>query len=330
MHPDLSTLDQAEFGLLLETHRREILAHCYRMTGSLHDAEDLAQETFLRAWHGRAGYQGRASLRAWIYRIATNACLDALAKRKRRVIPRTHAGAASDAAGPIPSAPGEILWLEPCPDELCDPASPSPESIIEARESISIAFMALLQRLPPRQRAVLILRDVLDWSAAEVSAWLGVSVAAVKSMLHRARAGLAAQGYLPPGVSPTAASPDQVAAWMRAWEEADIEAFVQMLSDDATFSMPPIPSWYQGRESIRLLASRTVFAGDAAGRWRMVPTRANAQPAFGLYRLDESAACYRAYGIQVLTLHGAEVTDVITFRVPGLVARFGLPESPGV
>lgn len=325
---NLIELGHDEFGARVERHRRELLAHCYRMTGSVQDAEDLVQETFLRAWRHRATFAGRASLRSWLYKIATNACLDALDRRPRRSIPALRE-AASSAADPIPADVLEPIWLEPFPDDLLDTEADSPEARVSARESITLAFVAALHRLPPRQRAVLILRDVLDWSANEVADLLETTVAAVKSALHRARSTLAS-GSQP--IEAGAALLDRqgqrrLEDYVSAWERADVPALLRLLKEDATFSMPPIPSWYRGRESIGTLVTKTVFRGQAAGRWRLIPTHANRQPAFGLYRCDEAVNLYRAYGIQVLTLHGSAIADVITFRNPALFARFHLPDS---
>ncbi len=322
--PDLSRVEHDRFGALVEPYRRELQVHCYRMLGAVQDAEDMVQETLLRAWRGRATFEGRASLRAWLYKIATYACLDALKQRSRRSIPRTRSAAAT-LAEPIPASIMEPIWLEPYPDEYLVSGEHSPEQYLSTRENIRLAFIAALHLLPPRQRAVLILRDVLDWQASEVAELMAMSVAAVKSALHRARSTLAVQATLPDNSEASPELTERLDAYMRAWEAADIPALIQLLTDDATFSMPPIPSWYRGRETIRDLTARTIFAGSAAGRWKLLPARANRQVAFGLYRLGETPGKYHAYGVQVLTLRDGLIADIITFRVPELVERFGLP-----
>lgn len=321
--PTLSSIDQDAFGAMTEPHRRELQAHCYRMMGSLQDAEDMVQETFLRAWRRRETFEGRASFRAWLYKIATNACLDALEKRPKKVIPLTRQGV-STMDEPIPAAVIEPIWLEPYPDEWLIQEDMNPERQLAEREHISLAFTAALHLLPPRQRAVLILRDVLDWQASEAADLLDMSVPAVKSALHRARTALA-EHYQAPANPLDEVTREQLERYMRAWEQADIDQLLTLLTEDATFSMPPIPSWYQGHDSIRRLTTSTIFSGDAKGRWHLLPTRANGQPAFGLYRYDGTA--YQGYGIQVLTVKGGLIVDMTTFRVPGLMTAFKLPTT---
>jgi RNA polymerase sigma-70 factor, ECF subfamily len=319
----LIRLSGDEFSALVEPHRRELRVHCYRMMGSLQDAEDMVQEVFLRAWQRRETYAGRATLRAWLYKIATNTCLDTLKLRQRRMIPLTRA-AALTLDEPIPVGVTDPIWLEPYPDDWLIADDHTPERYLSTREHISLAFIAALHLLPPRQRAILILRDVLELQASEVAAFLEISVAAVKSALHRARTTLAQRadaanaGH---GVATQALLDDYV----RAWETADVDLLMRLLKDDATFSMPPIPSWYQGRATIGGLVGKTIFAGDARGRWRLLPARANGQQAFGLYRLSEGG--YAAYGVTVLTADNNGIRDIITFRVPELVGMFNLPQS---
>jgi RNA polymerase sigma-70 factor (ECF subfamily) len=325
----LTGLDQQAFGATVEPHRRELQAHCYRMLGSVQDAEDMVQETFLRAWRRRETFEGRASLRAWLYKIATNTCLDALEKRPRRAVPVTRQ-AVSTMDEPIPHMVKEPIWLEPYPDDLLAAGDDNPERRYSARESITLAFVAALHLLPPRQRAVLILRDVLDWQASEVADLLDMSVPAVKSALHRARTTLAERAPTTVDVGADVldeAAQNQLEDYVRAWETADVNALLALLTDNARFSMPPIPSWYQGRESIRRLVSATVFSGDANGRWRLLPTRANHQLAFGLYRRGDANGPYNAYGIQVLTFDGGRIADITTFINPALFGYFKLPPS---
>jgi RNA polymerase sigma-70 factor (ECF subfamily) len=323
---DLQFIDHEKFAALTEPHRRELQAHCYRMMGSVHDAEDMVQETFLRAWRRRETSEGRAPLRAWLYKIATNVCLDALAKRPRLMLPITRAAAAYP-DDPIPASIHEPIWLEPYPDALLDSNEATPEGRYSTHESVTLAFIAALHLLPPRQRAVLILRDVLDWPAMETAVLLDMTVPAVKSALYRARVTLEEHYQARAGGEAFAAldpvAQQQLERYVRAWETADVDLLVSLLKAEATFSMPPIPSWYRGRAAIRTLAGRTIFAGAAHGRWRLLPTRANWQPAFGLYRRAETGA-YEAYGIQVVTFADGAIADIITFRVPALMERFGL------
>ena len=327
----LQELTPQEFSTSTEPYRRELQAHCYRMLGSVQDAEDLVQETMLRAWQRRATYAGRASVRAWLYKIATNLCLDMLAQRKRRTLPRIRQPAA-DLNDPIPVDLNEPIWLEPFPDVLLAPIETMPEHHFLARETINLAFLALLQALPPRQRAVLLLRDVLEWQASEVAELLNLTVPAVKSLLFRARRTIIENDYRTMSDMPKTQAQDAVfntlyQQYTMAWESADIDRLVALLKEDATFAMPPIPAWYQGRATIGRLVAKTVFQGDAQGRWRLLPTHANGQPAFGVYRLGDvdGVRVYQAYGIQVLTVVGQLIADIITFRVPALFPKFGLP-----
>ena len=287
----------------------------------------MVQETFLRAWRRRDTYEGRASLRAWLYKIATNVCLDALRKRPRRAVPITRQPV-STLAEPIPASIMEPIWLEPYPDDLLTPGDDNPEGRFSAQENIRLAFIAALHLLPPRQRAVLILRDVLDWQANEVAEGLDMTVAAVKSALHRARATLSDQDLAGEGEAVRTldeGSQSRLQAYVRAWETADIPALLLLLKEDATFSMPPIPSWYRGHAEIAGLTGKTIFSGEAQGRWHLLPTRANRQIAFGLYRQTEVKNVYDGYGIQVLTFGGDQIADITTFRNPALLPFFNLP-----
>ncbi len=325
------TIDEKTFGTLSEPYRRELQVHCYRMMGSVQDAEDMVQETFLRAWRRRDSYEGRASFRAWLYKIATNACLDALDKRTRRVIPFTR-GDASTLDQPIPADVNEPIWLEPFPDEWLAWDDVGPDGYYAARENITLAFITVLHLLPPRQRAVLILRDVLEWEASEVADLLGTTVGSVKSALHRARETMTAhkranlEGAAPQHLDDQRQS--LLESYVQAWQTADIKELLDLLREDAIFSMPPIPSWYQGRETIGGLVSKTIFAGQANERWRLTPTRANGQIAFGLYRRNDTQGVYTGYGIQVLTFgYDGQIADIITFRSPQLIVAFKLPAT---
>jgi RNA polymerase sigma-70 factor, ECF subfamily len=327
--------DANAFSELTEPYRRELQVHCYRILGSLHEAEDMVQETLLKAWKRLSTYEGRASFRAWLYKIATNTCLDFLDQRRSRRLLPLDVNPASDPNTSILPPAVEMTWLEPFPDEwLRDTQAADPEARYTDLESISISFMTALQFLPPRQRAVLILRDVLDFSANETADVLEITVSSANSALHRARATLA-QRYQGREVEPSASSAnDERTQWLldhfvQAWETADVEGLVALLKADAMFAMPPSPSWYQGPEAIRIFAAATVFgdggmfSGKAAGRWRLVPTRSNAMPAFALYQRDEKNE-YQAFGLLVLDYDASGLNQIISFIDPSLAVRFGL------
>jgi RNA polymerase sigma-70 factor (ECF subfamily) len=309
--------DSAEFSSATEPFRRELLAHCYRMLGSVDEAEDLVQETYLRAWRAYGGFEGRSSVRTWLYQIATNACLTATARRAGRPLP-----SGLGAPGGDPGAAAEVAWLQPIPDALVTPESADPAAITVARESLRLALIASLQHLPPRQRAVLILREVLAFPAAEVAAMLGTTTTAVKSMLQRARARL----------EEAAPSPDQVAEptepqarallgeYIAAFENADAAALEKLLRRDATLELPPSADWFSGGEAIA-----TAVAGlGSPGDWRMIATAANGQPAAAAY-LRGADGAYRAYGIVVLTVAARSIARLVVFGDPGLFGAFGLP-----
>jgi len=303
--------DSAEaFGALTDPFRRPLLVHCYRMLGSIDDAEDAVQEALARAWHGRATFRAAISLRAWLYRIATNACLDALERRRRT------------------GGTDERLGVGPLPDDLVEESAAGPESRYDAHESISLAFLTALQLLPPRQRAVLILRDVLSWRAAEVAELLELSVPAVNSALHRARTTLAAAGRDGPlpagGERPASAGKLRtiLERYVRAWETADVASLVALLRDDAVVSMPPGLTFI-GREAIGAFLAGSVFAGGI--RIRLVATRANGCPAFVVYSGTPSDEVLRAYAVVVLELAGPLVSRLSVFADGRLAARFGLP-----
>jgi len=315
-----------DFARLTDPLRPELLAHCYRMLGSVHDAEDQVQETLVRAWRSYGDFQGRASLRTWLYRIATNTCLRALENRSRRPLPAGLGGPAGDPDGPLDAARPEVPWLEPFPDALLGAESADPATIVTSRHSMRLALIAALQYLPGRQRAVLILRDVLMWRAAEVAELFGISTVAVNSVLQRARAGLQHAAPVPdeilePADADQRALLDQYAA---AFENADVTALMRLLRADAVFEMPPVPTWFAGREQIgRFLAARVL---REPGGLRMVPTAANGQPALAAY-LRGHDGLYRAYAVQVLTCTAAGVARVVSFKDPGLFATFGLPQE---
>ena len=300
-----------EFVRLTGPFRRELLTYCYRMLGSVQDAEDLVQETYLRAWRSYQGFEGRASLRTWLYRIATNACLNALRHGSRRVLPAGLGGPATDTTAVGPRDP-EIPWLEPMADEQADP-----EAIVAGRAGLRLALIAALQHLPAQQRTVLILRDVLAWPANETAEALGITPAAVHSTLQRARARL---DRLNPAIDDVTEPAEQeqrelLDRYADAFERADIPTLTRLLTEDAVWQMPPNPSWFAGRDSvIRLLANRL-----RSKRARLVPVRANGQPGFAMYLDGE------AFAVQVITLRGPAIAAVTAFHDPALVQRFGLP-----
>jgi RNA polymerase sigma-70 factor (ECF subfamily) len=321
---------QGTFQQIAEQHGKALQLHCYRMTGSLHDAEDLVQETFLRAWRGLERFEGRASMRNWLYRIATNACLNALARRKiaRRVLPESQSAPASDMPSAKPAF--EVAWLEPYPDtaleDIADSA-PGPDARYELREAVQLAFMAALQHLPARQRAVILLRDVLGWSAHETAEALETSVAAVNSILQRARATLEKhQAHAKPRVHATVADSQRTLldAYLRAWQSCDVDAFAALLIDDAILSMPPWPLWYRGRHTIASFFAWTHRPGGH-GPFRLLPTAANGQPAFAFYSRADSA--WRAHSIQLLTIEDSSISQMTSFVDASLFDAFGCPQE---
>ena len=332
--------DGEAFGQLTEPFRRELHVHCYRMLGSAADAEDLLQETLIAAWRGIAQFEGRSSLRAWLYRIATNQCLNALRGGKGRALAArqaaTGAGGSMPVAG-VPALPGpatddEPVWLEPYPDallaELAD-ATPGPEARYEARESISLAFIVAMQRLPPRQRAALILRDALGYRAAEAADILECSLDTVNGSLKRARAtlsGLVTDDALRQAPLPgSAAERNAIDQFTDAFERGDVTALVAMLTDDAWLTMPPWPLSFRGQAAAERLLAAVVFRGGTR-RFRLVPTRANGQPAFACFATDAADAGVPA-GMIVLTLAGSRVCGVTRFLDSALIPRFGVPPA---
>jgi RNA polymerase sigma-70 factor (TIGR02960 family) len=302
------------FERLVAPYRAGLEAHCYRMVGSVHDAEDLVQESLIRAWRGLGGFDGREPIRPWLYAIATNRCLTLLSGRRRRELPTDL------------EAGGEPTWLEPYPDERLDrgPETRSPEAAYVARESVELAFVAALQRLPARQRAVLLLCDVLGFSAREAAAALEVTTATVTSALQRARQRASRTHTRSQQAELAALGDDGVRAlaarYAAAWEGGDVDAIVSMLAEDARYSMPPIPQWYEGREAIRAF-----LAGPLAERWRFRPVRANGQLAFATYAWDGSS--WVPCGLDLLALRGGQVAEVVSFLDPQVYRDFGLPMS---
>lgn len=321
------------FERLAEPFRRELKLHCYRMLGSLHEADDLVQETYLRAWRSFDSFDGSGSIRAWLYQIATNACLNALASRKiaRRVLPDQQTPAAVIVQMPDGAPATDVAWLEPYPDsdlEGIADDSPNPEARYASHEAVQLAFVAAIQQLPPRQRVALLLCDVLGWAAAEAATLLGGSTASVNSALQRARETLAKR--YPDGRPLVAPRPDLAQQklldrYLQAWEGHDIDGFVALLKEDATFTMPPWLLWYVGREAI---GSFFAMAWKTCGGLRLVPTAANRQPAFAVYERTDTDPRWNAHSIHVLALEHDKVSRLTTFLGPDslrLFPAFGLP-----
>jgi RNA polymerase sigma-70 factor, ECF subfamily len=315
--------DSDEFVRLADPYRRELMAHCYRMLGSVDDAEDLVQETYLRAWRSYDGFEGRSSLRTWLYRIATSACLTAIERRGRRPLPSGLSEPSEDADVALVPGPTDVPWLQPVPDAMID----DPAAVVAARGTVRLAFVAALQHLPAKQRAVLLLRDVLAWRATEVAELLDTTTAAVNSALQRARAQLA-------DVAPTEddlaepTDPENRALldrYVTAFENKDIPAIVELFTKDAVWEMPPFIGWYQGADNIgRLIDTQCPAKGP--GDMKLIPTWANGQPAFGLYMRSPEDGVYRPFNLPVLTLDGDRVAHVASFFDTSLFATFGLPE----
>jgi RNA polymerase sigma-70 factor, ECF subfamily len=315
--------DEDAFRRLVEPHRADLHAHCYRMLGSLHDADDALQEALLRAWRALPRFGGQGLLRPWLYRIATNACLDSLARRRRRWLPIDHGPAAAPDADP--GAPlAESVWVEPYPDRQIGLADgrEAPDARYERREAVELAFIAALQHLPARQRAVLILRDVLAFSASEVAEQLGTTVASVNSALRRARTSVDEKQPEPSQQATLRSLGDAsvrriVERYIDAWERGDVHGLAALLVEDATFAMPPYAAWWRGRDVIAAFAAEPVH--------RYLPARANGQLANAAYRWDPQRGRYVAEALEVLTLEGTRVRAMTAFMTPGVFPRFGLP-----
>jgi len=321
--------DQAAFEQLVEPYQHELLVHCYRFLGSYEDAEDLLQETLLRAWRRLGSFEGRSTFRAWLYKIASNACLDALDSRKRRaqsvdLYPQGNPDAA------LPAPVQEISWVEPFPEMLID-QQPNiyPEARYEARESITLAFVAALQNLPGRQRAVLLLRDVLGWSTDEVTQILDMTSAAVNSALQRARVTMQQHWHQP--VSEPLADDllsSLLSRYVTAWEQADTNALVALLREDVALTMPPIPVWFRGLADIRKFLDGFLFNRSNAFRFHLLPARASGSPAFGVYQMDANGI-YRPAALHILTIHAGQISQIDDFLNfdERLFSKFGLPAS---
>jgi RNA polymerase sigma-70 factor (ECF subfamily) len=321
--------DEDAYAALVASHRSELLAHCYRMLGSLPDAEDALQETLLRAWRGLPRFEGRSSFRSWLYRIATNVCLKAIERRPRRVLPADHGPAAAPR-----SAPGEPLeeagWIDPFPDGAyaVEDGRASPEARYERRESIELAFTAALQHLPARQRAVLILRDVIGLSAGEVAEALDSTPASVYSALQRAHKGVDERLPARSQQATLRTLGDErlrtlVESHVDAWERGDVESLVSLLTDDVELTMPPIPTWFQGREAVAGFLAAWPLAHRRS--WRMIPVGANGQLAFGAYSRSPETGVYLPHVIEVITLRGDRISEIAAFMAPQSFEAFGLP-----
>jgi RNA polymerase sigma-70 factor, ECF subfamily len=309
--------DENAYARLLDPYRSELHAHCYRMLGSLHDAEDAVQETSLRAWRGMARFEGRSSLRSWLYTIATNTCLNQIAKRPKRVLPVDYGPAADPHGGPGEPIV-ESVWIEPYPDEALglEDGFAAPEARYEQRESVELAFIAALQLLPPNQRAVLILREVLGFSAQEVADSLDTTVASVNSALQRARKTVderlpeQSQQATLRSLGDDALS-EIVDRYVDAWERNDFETVIEMLAEDATFAMPPLATWFGGHDEIRTFLAGWPLSG--AWRWRPIRATANGQQALAFYAWDEDEQAYLPFAMNVLTMRGELISDVVAF-----------------
>jgi RNA polymerase sigma-70 factor (ECF subfamily) len=323
--------DERAFGAVVAAYRPALQAHCYRMLGSIQDAEDALQDTLLNAWRALPRFQGRSSLKSWLYRIATNACLKLLERRPKRVLAIDH-GPAAAAHEPLGAPLAESVWIEPYPDaglELVD-AMAAPDARYEQRESVELAFVAALQHISARQRAVLILRDVLGFAAKEVAETLEMTPAAVDTALQRAHKTVDERLPARSQQATLQALGDQrlraiVDGFVDAWERADVDSVVAMLAHDATIAMPPHPTWYRGRDAVAGFLRAIPLAPGV--RWRLVPVSANGQPAFGEYRWNPATERFVAEAVTVLTLEGELIADITAFRGPELLARFGLPRE---
>ncbi len=326
--------NEVEFGELIEGHRKDIVLLCYRFLGSLDEAEEAAQDTALRAWRASGSFRGEASVRTWLHRIATRACLDLIDKTARRPI-AFYGGTPSDPREPPAPPSAESRWIRPLPDSYLVEVAEDPAARYSLRESVSLAFLAAIQSLPARQRAVLILRDVLGWSAPEVAPTLDMSVAAVNSALHRARTvlrerhhgsgieGMRTEGLGDPGVR------SLVDAYVRAWDADDVHGLVAVLKEDVRLAMPPSPSWYQGAAAVVEFIDRWIFSALPPDGFRFAVTQANGQPAVGLLRRRPDGR-WTGVGIQVLTVESGAIASIAAFMDPVAVERFELTEWPRV
>ncbi len=317
--------------MLTEPHRLELLTHCYRMLGSLEDAEDQVQETFLKAWRHMDTYEGRASIRAWLYKIATNTCLDALKNHpKRKLTPGINLPV--DFPASFPPSVDRSKWIEPFPEDWLSPTESSPEARYEAHEAVSLAFLVALHVLPPRQRSVLILSDVLGWPMTEIADTMQTSLSSVTSLLHRARATMKQRKIAGMREAYRQSTPDHrtrllLDRYMRAWESADIEGIVSLLTRDATFIMPPYSVLVQGRVFIQDFINKTIFQGKAHNHWKLLPIRASGQLGYAFYQFDEVNQAYRPFALHILAFDNDLISEAVTFGLPSLFRFFNLPDA---
>jgi RNA polymerase sigma-70 factor (ECF subfamily) len=316
---------EEDFQTLAEPYRRELLAYCYRMLGSVHDAEDLVQETYLRAWKAYDRFEGRASLRTWLYRIATNACLTALEGRGRRPLPSGLGAPSADPEAELATAP-EVPWIEPVPDAMVGSGLADPATIVTTRQSIRLALITALQHLPSRQRAVLIMRDVLAWRAAEVAELLGTTTVAVNSMLQRARAQISELAPAEETVTePVSAEQRQLLErYVAAFQNYDTTELVKLFTADVVWEMPPFSGWFEGPEAIAAL-NKTHCPATGPGDMVLLPAQANGGPAFGLYMRGDDGV-HRPFQLHVVHMRGAAVDHVVAFFDTSLFGMFGLPD----
>jgi RNA polymerase sigma-70 factor (ECF subfamily) len=309
------------FSALVEPHRKPLLLHCYRLSGSLDDAEDLVQEAFLRAWEKIKTYKGQGSFRNWLYVIATRLWLDEFRKRKKRVLLPLDGDPANPDAPPFPPA-SPTSWLDPLPDSWLSDATSSPEFSYERFETISLAFMIALQKLNARQRVVLILREVFNWSAAEVAIALDLTVDSINNLLYRARKNLQASPF-----EESPAPKQNLDQFVNAWEAGDVHTLIELLHEKATFAMPPMGVWYAGREAIQRALQNFVFMPGL--EWKLIPTSANGRPAFGIYQRAGDAQSYQVSGLiqPIFNLEDGKITEVTAFLSAQLANRFGLSQT---
>ncbi|GAA3865804.1 sigma-70 family RNA polymerase sigma factor [Streptomyces sedi] len=316
--------DRADFVRLTDPFRKELLAHCYRMVGSVHDAEDLVQETYLRAWRSFDGFEGRSSLRFWLYRVATNACLASLEHRSRRLLPSGLGAPSEDPEQRLVVAGRDVSWVQPLPDTVLSTMAADPAAVVASRGSFRLALIAALQYLPARQRVVLLMREVLGWPAAEVAELLGTSTAAVNSALQRARAQLERVGPIEDEVE----EPDEprrralLEQYVAAFERADIPALLRLLRADVTLEMPPNVTWFAGRDAVLRFMSTRILT--APGAHRLLGTTANGQPALAAYRRGPDG-WHHAHALQLLTFSGDRIGGILAFLDGELFDTFGLP-----
>jgi RNA polymerase sigma-70 factor (ECF subfamily) len=322
----MPVISDDDFAELTARYRPELLAYCYRMLGSIDECEDLVQETYLRAWRSYDQFEGRSSVRVWLYKIASTTYLNALQMRKRRPLPSGLSAPADSARVPLAAAQTDIPWLQPAPDSLLYGTTDDPAVVVSRRSTVRLAFVAALQHLSPLQRAVLVLRDVLGWRAKEVAEMLDTSTVAVNSALQRARTQLAqahpAQDELSEPTEPEVR--DVLDRYMAAFEHADVDALAELLRADVELEMPPIPTWFTGRDAVLGFLAEVVL--QTPGEWRLSYTRANGAPAFAMYKRAPDGS-FLANGLDVLSLVGGRIAHIVAFNDPTLVTTFGLPET---